>query len=111
MQVYRKMKFLPVFALMSIRSALAVSIQNAEVQLGESIETTSGLVSGHDAPWPKNGGVSEYLGIPYAEPPLGQLRFAAPQTYKPKGAISGANFVCNVLTIYNHYKCAVSDHV
>lgn len=72
---------------------LAAPLSEAPV-VGESVSTTSGLVSGHEAPWPKNSGVSEYLGIPFAEPPLGQLRFAAPQTYKPRGPISGSDFVC-----------------
>jgi Carboxylesterase family len=82
-----------VFILLGLRSTLAAPSSNAP-QIGEAVETTSGLVNGHEAPWPQNSGVSEYLGIPFAEPPLGQLRFAAPQTYKPRGPIPGAEFVC-----------------
>lgn len=62
-------------------------------QVGEQVDTTSGPVKGHAAPWPANSGISEYLGIPYAEPPIGQLRFVAPQMYKLKGPIDAADYV------------------
>ena len=58
----------------------------------ETIQTTIGEVKGHIASWPESAGVSEYLGIPYAEPPINQLRFAAPRPYKGKGAIAGNKF-------------------
>lgn len=41
--------------------------------------TSSGAVRGHAAR--NRTEVSEYLGIPYAQPPMGQLRFAAPRMY------------------------------
>ncbi|CZR69318.1 related to acetylcholinesterase precursor [Phialocephala subalpina] len=44
--------------------------------------TSSGIVQGHVASWPENTSVFEFLGIPFAQPPLGQLRFAAPQAYQ-----------------------------
>jgi hypothetical protein len=46
--------------------------------MGQEVKTSSGLIKGHTAPWPANSEVSEYLGIPYAKPPLGSLRFAPP---------------------------------
>ncbi|XP_054166220.1 cholinesterase 1-like [Oppia nitens] len=42
---------------------------------GLLVATTSGIVKGHPIP---DIGVNEYLGIPYAEPPIGKLRFARP---------------------------------
>ncbi|TKA50094.1 hypothetical protein B0A49_12120, partial [Cryomyces minteri] len=47
--------------------------------VGATVNTTSGPVTGHPAR--NRTQVSEYLGIPYAQPPLGPLRFAAPQKF------------------------------
>lgn len=56
------------------------------------INTTSGLVSGH-ASSNASAQVSEYLGIPYAQPPVGNLRFAPPVAYAGSSDINGTNFV------------------
>ena len=42
------------------------------------VQTSSGNFQGHAAPNAAN--VWEFLGIRYAQPPLGELRFAAPET-------------------------------
>lgn len=48
--------------------------------VGEQVDTTSGTVTGHGSNlFPE---VSEYLGIPYAAPPVGELRWAIPQSFK-----------------------------
>ncbi|CAI7634474.1 unnamed protein product [Penicillium crustosum] len=59
-----------------------------------TVNTTSGMVSGHAAS--NTTGVSEYLGIPFAAPPVGALRFAPPQPYKGTGNINGTKngFTC-----------------
>jgi cholinesterase len=59
--------------------------------VGQVVETSSGAVSGHAAS--NATGVSEYLGIPFAQPPVGDLRFAAPVAYNGSGAINGSSFV------------------
>jgi hypothetical protein len=59
--------------------------------VGQVVETSSGAVSGHAAS--NATGVSEYLGIPFAQPPVGDLRFAAPVTYNGSEAINGSSFV------------------
>lgn len=52
--------------------------------------TTSGLIVGHAAP--NRSEVSEFLGIRYAEPPVGDLRFAPPQRYRaPPGTVYNAS--------------------
>ena len=47
------------------------------------MQTESGAVVGKIATLPHGKSVHEYLGIPYAEPPTGQLKFAAPRPIKP----------------------------
>jgi cholinesterase len=59
--------------------------------IGRGVRTTSGLVTGHPAPDASQ--VSEYLGIPYAKPPVGELRFATPVAYVNHGIVDGSNFV------------------
>jgi cholinesterase len=57
--------------------------------VGQVVSTTSGAVSGHAAS--NATGVSEYLGIPFAQPPVGALRFAAPVAYNGSEAIIDAS--------------------
>lgn len=52
--------------------------------------TTSGLIIGHAAP--NRSEVTEFLGIRYAEPPVGDLRFAPPKRYNaPAGTVHNAS--------------------
>jgi len=60
--------------------------------VGQTVQTTSGLVNGHSAA--DHPQVSEYLGIPFAQPPIGDLRFAPPQKYAGNSTINGTTYVC-----------------
>lgn len=60
-------------------------------KVGQTVSTTSGPVNGHPASNAK--GVSEYLGIPYAKPPVGELRFEVPEPYLSKSELRGNKFV------------------
>ena len=51
------------------------------------VNTTSGLVVGH-AIEVLNQSVNEFLGIPFAEPPIGDLRFAKPKPIDKPLAVS-----------------------
>lgn len=79
-------------------AAFALSSDFVDVQrrqsnwtVGQVVQTTSGSISGHPAT--NVSQVSEYLGIPYAQAPIGDLRFAAPVKYAGTESLSGAKFV------------------
>jgi cholinesterase len=59
--------------------------------VGQTVQTGSGPVKGHAALNATQ--VSEYLGIPFAAPPVGNLRFAAPLKYSGNTTINGTSFV------------------
>jgi carboxylesterase type B len=61
------------------------------------ISTTSGQVIGHQAPWPKDSDIDDYLGIPYAAPPIKELRYMAPKPYHANGTIKADDFVSNLV--------------
>ncbi|CZR66009.1 related to acetylcholinesterase precursor [Phialocephala subalpina] len=74
-----------------VGTALVDTVDNNNDHVGQQVGTTSGFVIGHPAP--NASQVSEYLGIPYAKPPVGQLRFAPPVAYvNPSGRVDGSNF-------------------
>lgn len=60
-------------------SLLLTFVLSQQPVVGATVRTLSGAVTGHAAR--NRTEVSEYLGIPYAQPRPGDLRFAAPQTY------------------------------
>ncbi len=62
--------------------------------VGATVETEIGPITGHPARNRSN--VSEYLGIPYAQPPVGDLRFAAPQKLTCRTPINASAFVSSI---------------
>jgi carboxylesterase type B len=81
-----------------------------KIDSGLLVETTSGSVKGfvnHTAP-----NVRQFLGVPFAEPPVGDLRFARPQKKQHRGTIKAFSlpnscmqqFDTNSSTIYTEYE-------
>lgn len=70
----------------------ALDYRSTDWNVGQVVQTSSGLVSGHGSSVNKD--VSEYLGIPYAVPPVGDLRWTAPKAFDGTKAINGTSFVC-----------------
>ena len=55
-----------------------------------TINTSSGPITGHVAPDSKC--VVEYLGVPYAEPPTGQLRFSPPERFHGTSPVNATTY-------------------
>lgn len=58
--------------------ATAIGLSHTSTQAAPQVSTMSGLLQGHTA-----DGVQQFLGIPYAAPPVGSLRWKAPQAPAP----------------------------
>ncbi|KAK9788217.1 hypothetical protein AB5N19_02966 [Seiridium cardinale] len=58
--------------------------------VGQTVKTTSGPATGHAAP--NRTEVSEYLGIPYAKPPVDDLRWQPPVQYLGLAPIDATKF-------------------
>jgi cholinesterase len=71
-------------------TSLAGIVYSQTFSIGRTVNTTTGSITGHAADWKPE--VSEYLGIPYAEPPIGNLRFAAPKPLKSSKSITATKF-------------------
>jgi len=57
--------------------------------IGQTVSTSSGNIQGHPDSSAPN--VSEYLGIPFAVPPVGSLRFTPPQPYLGNETINASS--------------------
>lgn len=62
--------------------------------IGQTVQTSSGPVTGHAAQ--NQSEISEYLGIPFAQPPVGNLRFAAPVKFTGTAPLNGTTYVGNL---------------
>lgn len=82
---------LSTLALLSLAHAEYLEQRQSTWTVGQTVQTGSGPVNGHAASNATQ--VSEYLGIPFAAPPVGDLRFAAPQNYTGNSTINGTSFV------------------
>jgi len=86
---------LAVLSCLAYAKAAALPELDRRFTVGQGVKTSSGTVVGQQAAG--SSGVSEYLGIPFAQPPIGNLRFAAPQPFTGTGTINATAFVrCRV---------------
>jgi hypothetical protein len=82
---------------LSVRFSASVAVpetQSSLWEIGQDVRTTSGTVKGHVAAWPEYTDVSEYLGIPYAQPPVGPLRWLAAKPFKSDKLFTADKYVC-----------------
>lgn len=71
-------------------ASLLISVAAGPLQSARVQTTTGGVIIGHAAS--NRTGVTEFLGIRYAEAPVGELRFAAPKKYvAPRDSIFEAS--------------------
>jgi hypothetical protein len=75
----------------------AAALVLAQLVVAERIATSSGEIIGHRAS--NRPAVMEYLGIPFARSPTGELRFAPPVAFKNNGTITADTFVCSLGTV------------
>lgn len=68
---------------------LGLLLPHTKTTHGTIVNTTSGPVKGH--PSTLQPEVSEYLGIRFAQPPVGDLRFAPPQPVEASSSIINVN--------------------
>jgi cholinesterase len=83
----------------------ATGFANAQAQwkIGQEVKTTSGTVIGQASKWQTQ--VSEYLGVPFAKSPEGELRWAAPQAITDSSKVINATkyvrFSYDTMTLQN----------
>src|SRR5438067_811562 len=58
---------------------LAVALSLPALGATDQVKTANGILEGTG---PQASGIREFKGVPFAEPPIGNLRFAAPQPPK-----------------------------
>ena len=64
-------------SLLTLTISLGLANGQTAWKVGQGVKTTSGTMIGQASSWKPE--VSEYLGIPFAKAPEGELRWAAPQ--------------------------------
>lgn len=71
--------FFPRTSVVMFLSLLSAATFVLGAAAGLTVNTTNGLITGHPAS--NISSIAEFLGIPYAQPPVGALRFAPPLPY------------------------------
>jgi para-nitrobenzyl esterase len=82
--------------------------QGSEKRLSPVVETKEGPVQGFIA-----NGVTEFLGIPYAEPPVGALRWQPPKDHAPwTNVLKATEFapICALVTTLGAFSGAANNN-
>ncbi|KAK1990490.1 carboxylesterase [Colletotrichum falcatum] len=80
------------FAYLALLGGLATGSPTRQGNLSSflTVETSNGPVTGH--PVSNGSNVLEYLGVPYARPPIGSLRFAPPERFTGNKSFHASEF-------------------
>lgn len=80
---------------MTIKCTFLFVLRSTQVEIGKNLSPVvhidSGAVVGKIENLPYGKSVLKYLGIPYAEPPVGKLRFAAPKPVRSWSGVKRAS--------------------
>lgn len=99
-----------IFQACTLALALFSSRTTATPSTAYDVVTTNGAITGHDAPNVRN--TIEFLGIPYAQPPVGDLRFAAPLPPVGNGSFVAADWVClTFLALFSTQEIQTNDQL
>lgn len=74
----------------SVAASVAVTTSSCNTQQFLTVSTSNGPIIGHSAS--NSDYVVEYLGIPFAQPPVGDLRFAPPAKITAKNTYEAAQY-------------------
>jgi carboxylesterase type B len=92
----------------AVLATLILKIAAAPSKSDLFVQTSSGPVVGFyndTAP-----DVRQFLGIPFAEPPLGDLRFAPPQDKRPNGTIQATKFPPSCMQQFSNGKTVYTEY-
>jgi hypothetical protein len=83
---------------LAISAGLLPNAVNAQAsyKVGQQVQTTSGSIVGRASDWKPE--VSEYLGVPFAEPPVGPLRWLPPRALNSPAKVVNATAYVSALT-------------
>jgi cholinesterase len=77
-------------ALVAAEPAAEISTAKTAWTVGQRVQAGGAVIHGQASKWQPE--VSEYLGVPFAKPPVGDLRFAAPKPIQLNGTIFAHKF-------------------
>jgi|SRR5690242_18035165 len=104
------MSFLKVSGIVALLSALAQCHPTKSEHSEFLVHTNSFAVQG--VAWPNTTGVSFWGGIPYAEPPIDELRFRPPVTKRPTNqTVDGSWFGPSCIQYSNGQKTVYSEYL